>query len=122
MRMKKSIRIKTVSQWYLLKQLDDCFGNRKIPKEVMRRIYHILASKKLGKNGFIVLCIPKIYDDFVGLEEAADMYPYHVYWYERMDEIAVTTRNKTKSWYISYGRVKGQNTKVAVIYQTTAYK
>ena len=118
--MRKSIRIKTVSQCYLLNQLDGCFGKRKIPKEVIGRIYYILSSKKLGKNGFVVLCIPKIYDDFAGLEEAADMYPYQIYWYEKMDEITVITRNRTKSWYISYGRVKGQNTKVAVIYQTKA--
>lgn len=116
--MRKSIRIKTVSQWYLLKQLNGCFGKRKIPTEVMRRIYHILASKQLGKNGFIILCRPKIYDDYVGLVEATDLYPYHIYWYERMDEIAVRKRNKTKLWYISYGRIVGQKIKIAVIYQT----
>lgn len=53
--MKKAIRIRTVSQWYLLKQLNCYLGKRKFPKEVMRKIYHILSSKKLGKDG-LSLC------------------------------------------------------------------
>lgn len=50
--MKKAIRIRTVSQWHLLKQLNDYLGKRKVPEEVMRKIYHILCSKELGKKVF----------------------------------------------------------------------
>lgn len=62
--MKRAVQIKTVSQWHLLKQLNDYLGKRKIPEEVMRKIYHILCSKKLGKNGFIILCLYKLKDDW----------------------------------------------------------
>ena len=84
----------------------------------MRKVYHILCSGKLGKDGFIVLCTHKIYDDFIGLEEAVDIYPYQCHWSERMDEIRIRKGSKTKSWYISYVRIKGQNTKIAVVYTT----
>lgn len=117
--MKKAIRIRTVSQWYLLKQLNCYLGKRKFPKEVMRKIYHILSSKKLGKDGFIALCIGKIQDDYIGIEEILDMYPYRLRLDERMDEIQIITRNGTvKNWYISYAKVCGQKTKIALIYTT----
>lgn len=116
------MRIKTISQWYLLKQINNTFWKEKIPKEVMQKVYHILGSKKLGKDGFIVLCIRKVHDDFLGLEEAAGMYPYQCYWDEKIDEILVRNRGKTNSWCISYARIKGQKTKIAVIYKTKAYE
>lgn len=117
--MKKAIRIRTVSQWYLLKQLNSYLGKKKIPKEVMKKIYYILCSKELGKNGFIALCMGKIRDDYMEIEEILDMYPYRLCLEERVDEIQTTVKNGTvKSWYISYAKVCGQKTRIAVIYTT----
>lgn len=62
--MKRGIRIKTVSQWYLLKQLNGYLGKKQIPEEVMRKIHHILYSRKLGKNGFLILCLNCIKEHF----------------------------------------------------------
>lgn len=115
----KAIRIQTVSQWYLLKQLNNYLGKRKIPEEVMRKIYRILYEKKLGKDGFIALCLKKVRDDFIGIEELVDFYPYRLFLEEKIDEIQTgIDRNKSRSWYVTYAKVKGQQTNIAVIYTT----
>ena len=118
--MKQSIRIQTISQWYLLKQLNDggYLGKRKIPYEVMKKLFYILESRQMKKGDFIVLCLKKIYEDFTGIEELAGLYPYRLFLEEKIDTIStISKRGKQKDWYISYARVKGQNTKILVIYQ-----
>lgn len=53
--MKKAIRIRTVSKWHLLKQLNDYLGKRKVSEEVMRKIKvkedtdEILTRSRRGK-------------------------------------------------------------------------
>lgn len=115
--MKKAIRIRTVSQWYLLKQLNDYLGKRKVPEEVMRKIYHILCSKELGKKGFLVLCLDKLNDDWYGIEEAVGMYPNKIKVKEDIDEILTRSRRgKFRSWYVSY--IKMDSQKIPLIYTT----
>lgn len=115
--MKKAIRIRTVSQWYLLKQLNDYLGKRKVPEEVMRKIYHILCSKELGKKGFLVLCLDKLNDDWYGIEEAVGMYPNKIKVKEDIDEILTRSRRgKLRSWYVSYIKIGSQ--KIPLIYTT----
>ena len=115
--MKKAIRIRTVSQWYLLKQLNSYLGKKKIPKEVMRKLYYMLCSQKLGKDGFIVLCIGKVDDDCVGMEEIVNMYPYKLSFDEKMDEILIRTGKGTeRKWYITYAKISGQHRRIAVVY------
>ena len=115
--MKKAVRIRTVSQWHLLKQLNDYLGKRKIPEEVMRKLYHILCSKKLGKKGFLIVCLDKLRDDYLGIEDIVGMYPNKIKVKEHMDEILTKSRKgKPKSWYVSYIEVRGQ--KIQLIYTT----
>lgn len=115
--MKKAIRIRTVSQWHLLKQLNDYLGKRKVPEEVMRKIYHILCSKELGKKGFLVLCLDKLKDDWYGIEEAVGMYPNKIKVKEDIDEILTRSRRgKLRSWYVSYIKIGSQ--KIPLIYTT----
>ena len=115
--MKKAIRIRTVSQWHLLKQLNDYLGKRKVPEEVMRKIYHILCSKELGKKGFLVLCLDKLNDDWYGIEEAVGMYPNKIKVKEDIDEILTRSkRGKFRSWYVSYIKIGSQ--KIPLIYTT----
>ena len=115
--MKKAVRIRTVSQWRLLKQLNDYLGKRKVPEEVMRKIYHILCSKELGKKGFLVLCLDKLNDDWYGIEEAVGMYPNKIKVKEDIDEILTRSRRgKFRSWYVSYIKIGSQ--KIPLIYTT----
>lgn len=115
--MKKAVRIRTVSQWHLLKQLNDYLGKRKVPEEVMRKIYHILCSKELGKKGFLVLCLDKLNDDWYGIEEAVGMYPNKIKVKEDIDEILTRSRRgKFRSWYVSYIKMGSQ--KIPLIYTT----
>lgn len=115
--MKKAVRIRTVSQWHLLKQLNDYLGKRKVPEEVMRKIYHILCSKELGKKGFLVLCLDKLNDDWYGIEEAVGMYPNKIKVKEDIDEILTRSkRGKFRSWYVSYIKIGSQ--KIPLIYTT----
>ena len=64
---------------YLLKQINPCLGKREVPKEVIRRMFRIVHSGKLGKKGFLVLCLNKIEDDYYGIEEVVGMYPYRMW-------------------------------------------
>ena len=115
--MKKAVRIRTVSQWRLLKQLNDYLGKRKVPEEVMRKIYYILCSKELGKKGFLVLCLDKLNDDWYGIEEAVGMYPNKIKVKEDIDEILTRSRRgKFRSWYVSYIKIGSQ--KIPLIYTT----
>ena len=115
--MTKAVRIRTVSQWHLLKQLNDYLGKRKVPEEVMRKIYHILCSKELGKKGFLVLCLDKLNDDWYGIEEAVGMYPNKIKVKEDIDEILTRSRRgKLRSWYVSYIKIGSQ--KIPLIYTT----
>ena len=115
--MKKAVRIRTVSQWHLLKQLNDYLGKRKVPEEVMRKIHHILCSKELGKKGFLVLCLDKLNDDWYGIEEAVGMYPNKIKVKEDIDEILTRSRRgKLRSWYVSYIKIGSQ--KIPLIYTT----
>lgn len=115
--MTKAVRIRTVSQWHLLKQLNDYLGKRKVPEEVMRKIYHILCSKELGKKGFLVLCLDKLNDDWYGIEEAVGMYPNKIKVKEDIDEILTRSRRgKFRSWYVSY--IKMDSQKIPLIYTT----
>ena len=115
--MKKAIRIRTVSQWRLLKQLNNYLGKRKVPEEVMRKIYYILCSKELGKKGFLVLCLDKLNDDWYGIEEAVGMYPNKIKVKEDIDEILTRSkRGKFRSWYVSYIKIGSQ--KIPLIYTT----
>lgn len=115
--MTKAVRIRTVSQWHLLKQLNDYLGKRKVPEEVMRKIHHILCSKELGKKGFLVLCLDKLNDDWYGIEEAVGMYPNKIKVKEDIDEILTRSRRgKLRSWYVSYIKIGSQ--KIPLIYTT----
>lgn len=115
--MTKAVRIRTVSQWHLLKQLNDYLGKRKVPEEVMRKIHHILCSKELGKKGFLVLCLDKLNDDWYGIEEAVGMYPNKIKVKEDIDEILTRSRRgKLRSWYVSYIKMGSQ--KIPLIYTT----
>ena len=115
--MTKAVRIRTVSQWHLLKQLNDYLGKRKVPEEVMRKIHHILCSKELGKKGFLVLCLDKLNDDWYGIEEAVGMYPNKIKMKEDIDEIRTRSkRGKFRSWYVSYIKIGSQ--KIPLIYTT----
>ncbi len=115
--MKNAVRIKTMSQWYLLKQFNDYLGKKRVPEEVMRAICHILYSKELGKDGYVVLCLDKIADDFYGIEDAVGMYPNKLKLSERIDEIRTRSRKgKIRSWYVSYIKIKRQ--KIRLIYTT----
>ena len=115
--MKKAVRIRTVSQWRLLKQLNNYLGKRKVPEEVMRKIHHILCSKELGKKGFLVLCLDKLNDDWYGIEEAVGMYPNKIKVKEDIDEILTRSRRgKLRSWYVSYIKMGSQ--KIPLIYTT----
>lgn len=115
--MTKAVRIRTVSQWHLLKQLNDYLGKRKVPEEVMRKIHHILCSKELGKKGFLVLCLDKLNDDWYGIEEAVGMYPNKIKVKEDIDEILTRSRRgKLRSWYVSY--IKMDSQKIPLIYTT----
>lgn len=115
--MTKAVRIRTVSQWHLLKQLNDYLGKRKVPEEVMRKIHHILCSKELGKKGFLVLCLDKLNDDWYGIEEAVGMYPNKIKVKEDIDEILTRSkRGKFRSWYVSYIKIGSQ--KIPLIYTT----
>ena len=115
--MKKAVRIRTVSQWHLLKQLNNYLGKRKVPEEVMRKIYYILCSKELGKKGFLVLCLDKLNDDWYGIEEAVGMYPNKIKVKEDIDEILTRSRRgKLRSWYVSYIKIGSQ--KIPLIYTT----
>lgn len=115
--MKKAVRIRTVSQWRLLKQLNNYLGKRKVPEEVMRKIYYILCSKELGKKGFLVLCLDKLNDDWYGIEEAVGMYPNKIKVKEDIDEILTRSRRgKLRSWYVSYIKIGSQN--IPLIYTT----
>ncbi|WP_125142146.1 hypothetical protein [Clostridium transplantifaecale] len=125
MRIKKSIRIKTVSQWYLLKQMnnDNFFGKRKIPEEVINQIFRMLYSKQLGRDGYIILCFSKVADDLMGIEDIVGLYPYRLWLDEDMDEIETRTKKgKIKHWYIAHVRVRGQRAKIAVIYTSTKHE
>ena len=79
----KKVRIRNISQLYLLKQINPCLGKREIPKEVIRRMFRMIHSGKLGEKGFLVLCLNKIEDDYYGIEEAVGMYPCRMW----LDEI-----------------------------------
>ena len=115
--MTKAVRIRTVSQWRLLKQLNNYLGKRKVPEEVMRKIHHILCSKELGKKGFLVLCLDKLNDDWYGIEEAVGMYPNKIKVKEDIDEILTRSRRgKFRSWYVSY--IKMDSQKIPLIYTT----
>lgn len=115
--MKKAVRIRTVSQWRLLKQLNNYLGKRKVPEEVMRKIYYILCSKELGKKGFLVLCLDKLKDDWYGIEEVVGMYPNKIKVKEDIDEILTRSRRgKLRSWYVSYIKIGSQ--KIPLIYTT----
>lgn len=115
--MKNAVRIKTMSQWYLLKQLNPYLGKKKIPEEVMRKVFHILDSKELGKDGYVVLCLDKIADDFHGIEDAVGMYPNKLKLSERIDEMRTRgKKGKIQSWYVSYIKISGQ--KIQLIYTT----
>ena len=77
---------------YLLKQINSCLGKREIPKEVIHRMFRIVHSGKLGKKGFLVLCLNKIEDDYYGIEEAVGMYPGRMWLDENMGTIEVKSR------------------------------
>ncbi|WP_125142159.1 hypothetical protein [Clostridium transplantifaecale] len=122
MKSKKSIRIKNISQWQLLKQMNNngFFGKKKIPEEVIIKIFRIIYSKELGQEGFVVLCFSKVDDDLIGIEDIVGLYPYRLWLDEDMDEIETRTKKgKIKRWYIAHVRVRGQRAKIAVIYTST---
>lgn len=114
--MKNAIRLKTISQWSLLNQINCYLGKWKIPKDVIKKIYYMLQSKELGKNGFVVLCLKDVKDDIIGLDEIIDLYPYRCTWDDRIDEIRLSPGKTKKCWYISYAGIKEQKTKIAVIF------
>lgn len=110
-----------MSQWYLLRQLNrnGCFGKKRIPNEVMNRILRMLYDKELAGSDFIVLCLKKIRDTYFDIEDIIDVYPYRIKLSEDIDTIPTTYPNgKRGDWYISHVTIKGQNTKVKIIYTT----
>ena len=116
-RMKKTIRIRTVSQWHLLKQINRYLGKKQIPEEVIVRIYYILHAKELGKDGFIVLCLDRIKDNCLEVEDAVGMYQNKIRIEEKIDEIPIRSRKgRQKSWYITHVKMKSQ--KIQLIYTT----
>lgn len=119
MKRKKTVKIQNISQWHLLRQLNSgsFLKAERIPEEVMREIYYTLKTRRLGKNGFIVLCFDFIYDDGIGIEEAAGVYPCHLYMEERLDEIQTFAKGSTETWMVSYAEISECKKKVALIYR-----
>lgn len=117
--MKKIIRLRTVSQWHLLKQLNDYLGKHAIPKEVMKKLYYLLYSKSFGRDGYIALCLETIEDDYIGIEDALNIYPQKI---SIADDIGIiptkTKKGIVKNWYVTHINVCGQNTKILLIYKT----
>lgn len=65
------------------------------------------------------MCLKKVNDDYIGIEELVDLYPYRLFLEEKIDEIQTRMNgNMPRSWYVTYVKVKGQQTKIAVIYTT----
>lgn len=81
------------------------------------RIYYILHAKELGKDGFIVLCLDRIKDNCLEVEDAVGMYPNKIRIEEKIDEIPIRSRKgRQKSWYITHVKMKSQ--KIQLIYTT----
>lgn len=122
--MQQVIRIQTMSQWYLLRQLNlnGCLSRKRIPNEVMDRIYRILHNREVAGNDFIVLCFKKIRDTYLDIEAAVNLYPYRIELSEDIDVIStISPEGKKRDWYMSHVRIKGQNTKIRVIYTTKSH-
>ena len=114
--MKKVIRIRTISQWYLLKQLNGYLGKYVIPEEVMEKIYYLLKSS--GRNSYVALCLKKIKDDYIGVEDALDIYPDKISIEEETKVIQTKTKKgNVRNWYIANINVCGQETKIIFIYK-----
>lgn len=116
--MKKGIKIKTLSQWHFLNQINPYLKKDAIPPEVLKRLYYLLSSKVLGKNGYAVLCIKKINDDYFGYTQLLDVYPDKLMVEDNTDKIHVTTsKGKLKPWYITYCTLRNQKIRVAFVYR-----
>lgn len=120
--MKKKIKIKTISQWHILNQINIYLKKDAIPQEVLTKLYHLLSSKVLGKNGYAVVCIKKTDDDYLGIMQTADVYPDTLSLEDNTDKITVrTSKNKIKPWYITYATLRNQKIRIAFVYRPKSF-
>lgn len=70
------LKIINESQLDLLKQVNKCMGNRKLPKEALRIVRVILDKESLGIHDYIALFLKPVKDDTRGICDKMRFYPY----------------------------------------------
>ena len=102
------IKIYNKSQLILLEQINPLLGKYRLPLELLTEVEKILACEKIGKKGFIEIL------------NVLDYYPQRLQLCSDVEQIDISDNGlwmtKRKHWYEDCFKVKGEKSKVFVVY------
>lgn len=114
------IKIYNKSQLILLEQMNPLLGKYEIPLELLGEVERILKCEKIGKKGFIAILLNPVKGDIQEILNVLDCYPQKLKICSEVERIEVSDNRlwmtKRRHWYKDCFKVKGEKSKVFVVY------
>ena len=114
------IKIYNKSQLILLEQINPLLGKYRLPLELLAEVEKILACEKIGKKGFIAILLNPVKGDIQEILNVLDYYPQRLQLCSDVEQIDISDNRlwmtKRKHWYEDCFKVKGEKSKVFVVY------
>lgn len=114
------IKIYNKSQLILLEQINPLLGKYRLPLELLKEVEKILACEKIGKKGFIAILLNPVKGDIQEILNVLDYYPQRLQLCSDVEQIDISDNRlwmtKRKNWYEDCFKVKGEKSKVFVVY------
>lgn len=114
------IKIYNKSQLILLEQINPLLGKYRLPLELLTEVEKILECEKIGKKGFIAILLNPVKGDIQEILNVLDYYPQRLKLCSDVEQIDISDNGlwmtKRKHWYEDCFKVKGEKSKVFVVY------
>lgn len=114
------IKIYNKSQLILLEQMNPLLGKYEIPLELLKKVERILTYERIGQKGFIAILLSPVKGDIQEILNVLNYYPHRLKICSDAEQIEIPDNRlwmaKRKNWYKDCFKVKGEKSKVFVIY------
>lgn len=114
------IKIYDKSQLILLEKMNPLLGKYRLPQELLEEVEKILRYEKIGKKGFIAILLNPVKGNIQEILNILDCYPQVLRICSDAEQIGISDKkswmSKRKNWYKDCFKMKGEKSKVVVMY------
>lgn len=114
------IKIYDKSQLILLDQINPLLGKYRLPQELLEEVEKVFRYEKIGKKGFIAILMNPVKGNIQRILNILDCYPQTLRICSDAERIEISDKkswmSRRKNWYKDCFKVKGEKSKVIVVY------